>query len=108
MNKKELVEAVAAETGLTKHQARKAVDAVFESIEDALKRGDRVSLIGFGTFTVQKRAARMGRNPRTGVTMKIPATKRPVLSAGKKLSKAISGGTDDPGPSITAKGKRRK
>lgn len=105
MNKKELVDAVAAEAGLTKKQARKAVEAVFEAIEGALKKGDRVSLAGFGTFSVRKRAARKGRNPNTGATIKIAATRRPVLSAGKKLKEAVSGGTDDPGPSITSEGK---
>lgn len=113
MNKQELVDAVAAETGLTKQQASEAVEAVFKSIEGALKKGECVSLVGFGTFAVRERAARQGRNPSTG-SMKIAAAKRRVLSAGKKLKEAASGGTDDPGPSIitfsssiTVKGKVR-
>lgn len=100
MNKQELVDAVSAETGLTKQQAREAVEAVFSSIEGALRKGERVSLIGFGTFAVRESAARQGRNPNTGVR-KFGAAKRRVLSTEKKLKEAASGGTDDPGPSIT-------
>lgn len=108
MNKQELVDAVAAETGLTKNEARKAVDAVFTSIKNALTKGESVSLVGFGTFGVKKRMARSGRNPKTGALIKIAAKKMPVLAAGKRLKEAVSGGTDDPGPSITVKGKGRR
>jgi DNA-binding protein HU-beta len=108
MNKQELIDAVAGEAGLTKLQAKRVVEAVLDSIEGALKKGDRVSLGGLGTFNVRNRAARMGRNPSTGAPMMIGAAKMPVLAAGKKLKEAVSGGTDDPGPSITLKGNRRK
>jgi DNA-binding protein HU-beta len=82
MTKADLVSAV-AETGMTKKQAGEAVDAMMSAITGALKKGDRVSLVGFGSFSVKKRKARMGRNPQTGEAMKIKAKKVPAFSAGK-------------------------
>ena len=90
MNKAELTESVAAQTGLTKTDAGNAVDAVFDSIEGALSRGDSVSLIGFGTFSVSNRAARSGRNPRTGETIQIAASRAPKFKAGKGLKDAVN------------------
>ena len=89
MVKADLVSAV-AELGMTKKQSAAAVDAMIAAITKALTKGDRVSLIGFGTFSVKKRKARTGRNPRTGKALKIPAKKVPVFSAGKALKDAVS------------------
>jgi DNA-binding protein HU-beta len=90
MNKNDLVEAVASEANLSKADAGRAVDAVVSSITGALKRGDSVSLIGFGTFDVRARAARTGRNPRTGEEIKIAASKNPAFKAGKALKDAVN------------------
>jgi DNA-binding protein HU-beta len=90
MNKNDLIAAVAETTGLTKADAAKAVDAVLDSITNSLKKQDEVRLVGFGTFTVAKRAASEGRNPRTGEKIKIPASKRPKFSAGKALKDAVN------------------
>lgn len=90
MKKVELVEAVAKETGLTKVDAGKAIDAVFEVIKGALVKGDKVPLVGFGTFDVSKRAAREGRNPRTGETVKIAARKAVTFKAGSALKDAVN------------------
>ena len=90
MNKAELTESVAARAGLTKTDAGSAVDAVFDSIESALSRGDSVSLIGFGTFSVSNRAARIGRNPRTGETIQIAASRAAKFKAGKGLKDAVN------------------
>ncbi len=89
MNKNELVDAVANIASLKKADAVKAVDAVFESIADALKKGTEVRLVGFGTFSVGKRAASEGRNPRTGEKIQIAASKTPKFKAGKQLKDAI-------------------
>ncbi|MBF0359280.1 MAG: HU family DNA-binding protein [Magnetococcales bacterium] len=95
MNKSELVDSVASETGLSKVQSSEAVDAVIASIQKALKGGDQVSLVGFGTFLVTDRAARVGRNPRTGDEIKIPAAKLPKFRPGKGLKDAVAiSGTD--------------
>ena len=91
MNKTELVASVAEKTGLTKKDAEKAVNALFDSVQDALTAGDKVQMIGFGTFEVKKRAARKGRNPRTGQDIEIPASKNPVFKAGKALKDAVNG-----------------
>ncbi|MBR3588299.1 MAG: HU family DNA-binding protein [Clostridia bacterium] len=88
MNKTELVAAV-AEKGFSKKDAEKAVAAVFGSIEAALKAGDKVQLIGFGTFEVRERAAKQGRNPRTGETMMFEASKVPAFKAGAALKAVI-------------------
>ena len=89
MNKTELIAAVAEKSALSKKDAEKAVAAVFGSIEDALKAGDKVQLIGFGTFEVRERAEKQGRNPRTGETMTFPAAKIPAFKAGKALKDAL-------------------
>jgi DNA-binding protein HU-beta len=88
-NKQDLVDAVSRETGLTKKDATTAVDATFNAIESYLKRGDKVQLIGFGNFEVRDRAARTGRNPRTGESIKIAASKVPAFKAGKALKDAV-------------------
>ncbi len=88
MTKADLVAAVAG-TGITKKQAAAAVDAMISSIKGALKKGDKVSLVGFGNFSVKERKARTGRNPRTGKPLKIKAKKVPAFSAGKALKEAV-------------------
>ena len=90
MNKNDLVAAVSTGTGLSKSDATKAVDEVFDQITMALKKGDDVRLVGFGTFAVTKRAATQGRNPRTGEKIEIPASKRPKFTAGKGLKEAVN------------------
>ena len=91
MNKNELVAAVASEAGLSRADAARAVDAVFDCISGALKSGDDVRLVGFGTFSVAERAASTGRNPRTGETIQIAASKQPKFKAGKGLKDALQG-----------------
>lgn len=88
-NKQDLVDSVAKATGLTKKDATAAVDAVFTSIEEALKNGEKVQLIGFGNFEVRDRAARKGRNPQTGAEIEIPASKVPAFKPGKALKEAV-------------------
>ncbi len=90
MNKNDLVAAVAASTGLSKGDADKAVDAVFDSITHSLKSGNEVRLVGFGTFVVTRRAASEGRNPRTGEKIAIPASMQPKFKAGKGLKDAVN------------------
>ena len=90
MNKTELVAAVANDAGLTQQQAKDAVDAVVGNIQKTLKGGDSVSLVGFGTFSVTKRAARTGRNPQTGKEIKIAAAKLPKFKAGKGFKDAVA------------------
>lgn len=89
MNKNELIAAVASDADLSKADATKAVDAVFDAITGALKSGTEVRLVGFGTFSVSERAASTGRNPRTGETIDIAASKQPKFKAGKGLKDAI-------------------
>lgn len=89
MNKTELVAAVAAKAELSKKDAEAAVNAVFDSVKDALAEGDKVSLIGFGTFSVKTRAARTGLNPRTKETIEIPESKVPAFKAGSVLKDAV-------------------
>ena len=89
MNKAELVSKVAEKAGLSKKDAEKAVVAVFDTIQATLKDGDKVQLVGFGTFETRKRGARTGRNPRSGETIQIPASKVPAFKAGKALKDAI-------------------
>jgi DNA-binding protein HU-beta len=89
MNKAELIEAVASKADLSKADAGRAVDGLFEAITKALKKNDKVSLVGFGTFSVRKRAARQGRNPKTGAVIKIAASKNPGFKAGKALKDAV-------------------
>ncbi len=90
MNKTELVDAIAAESKLTKVDAKKALDAFINSASKALKKGDRVALVGFGAFSVAKRAARNGRNPQTGKAIKIAAKKVVKFSVGADLKKVVN------------------
>lgn len=90
MNKGELIDAVAASAGLSRADATKAVDAVLDNVTSTLAGGDAVSLVGFGTFSVKARAARMGRNPRTGEAIQIKASKVPGFKAGKALKDAVN------------------
>ena len=90
MNKNDLIAVVATKTGLSKGYATKAVDGVFDAVTEALKEGDEVRLVGFGTFTVSKRAASQGRNPRTGDPIDIPASKQPKFKAGKGMKDAVN------------------
>ena len=90
MNKTELVANVAEKAGLSKKDAEKALSAVIESVEEALVEGDKVQLIGFGTFEVKDRAARTGRNPQPGKEIKIAASRNPVFKAGKALKDAVN------------------
>ena len=85
MNKVTLIEKIADKSGLTKKQAESALKAFIDSVTEALKDGDKVQLMGFGTFEVKERAARTGRNPSTGETIEIPASKTPTFKAGKGL-----------------------
>lgn len=89
MNKTDLINAVAEQADLTKKEAGLAVDAVFESIQTSLSKGEKVQLIGFGNFEVRERAARKGRNPQTGEEIQIPATKVPAFKPGKGLKDAV-------------------
>ena len=91
MNKTQLIDVVATKTGLTKKAAEAAVNAVNEAITEALKAGDKVQLIGFGTYEVRERAAREGRNPKTGEVIKIDACKKPSFSASKVLKDQVNG-----------------
>jgi DNA-binding protein HU-beta len=90
MNKAELVDAIASETKMTKADATKALDAFVTATTKALKKGDRVALVGFGSFSVTKRAARVGRNPQTGKAIKIAAKKVAKFKAGAELGKAVN------------------
>ncbi|ACF50544.1 HU family DNA-binding protein [Stenotrophomonas maltophilia] len=90
MNKTELIDAVAEAADLTKAESSRAVDAVVAAVTKALKDGDAVTLVGFGTFQVRDRAARTGRNPKTGDTIKIAASKNPSFKAGKALKDAVN------------------
>ena len=90
MNKSELIDAIATSADLPKASAGRALDAVVDSITDALKKGDQVSLVGFGTFAVKHRSARSGRNPQTGATIEIKATNVPGFKAGKALKDAVN------------------
>ena len=99
MNKTELVDAIAAAADITKAQAGRALDAVLESVTETLKKGEKVTLIGFGTFETRERAARTGRNPQTGKDIQIAACTTPAFKAGKKLKDALN---------ASAKGKGKK
>jgi len=90
VNKNDLISSVADKAGLSKADAGKAVDAVVASIQDALAGGDNVQLVGFGTFQVTERKATTGRNPRTGETINIPASKQPKFKAGTALKNAVN------------------
>ena len=90
MNKSELIDAIAASADIPKAAAGRALDAMVDSITEALKAGDQVALVGFGTFSVSKRAARTGRNPQTGKEIKIAAKKVAKFKAGKDLSATVA------------------
>lgn len=90
MNKSELIDAIAESADLPKAAAGRALDAVVESVTEALKKGDSVSLVGFGVFSVKDRAARKGRNPQTGAEIQIKAAKVPSFKAGKALKDAVN------------------
>lgn len=90
MNKSDLIDQIADSAGLSKADAGRALDATVDAITSALKQGQSVSLVGFGTFTVRDRAARTGRNPRTGETINIKASKNPAFKAGKALKDAVN------------------
>jgi len=90
MNKGDLIDAVADNSGLSKADATRAVDGVLDTITAALKRGDQVSLVGFGTFSGKARSPRIGRNPRTGESINIPASNAPGFKAGKALKDAVN------------------
>lgn len=92
MNRKELIDALADKTGSSKADADRTIGALIEIITDSLKKGDNVALVGFGTFEVRKRAAREGRNPATGETIKIKAAKVPAFKAGAGLKAAVNSG----------------
>jgi len=91
MNRKELLDALAAKTNSTKADADRSIGALIEIITATLKKGDNVALVGFGTFEVRKRAARIGRNPATGAELKIKASKAPAFKAGATLKAAVNG-----------------
>ena len=90
MNKAELVETISEKTGATKKVVEAQVEAFIETIAESLKKGEKVQLVGFGSFEVRKRAARKGRNPQTGAEMKIPASSAPVFKDGKALKDAVN------------------
>ena len=90
MNKTDLINAIAESTGLSKGDSTKAVEGIIEAVTNALRGGDQVALVGFGTFSVRDRAARKGRNPRTGETIQIAASRNPVFKAGKGLKEAVN------------------
>lgn len=89
MNKTELIEKVVEKTELSKKDAQKAVEAIFDTIMNRLANGDKVDILGFGSFAVKKRSARKGRNPSTGEEIEIPASKVPVMKPGKSLKEAV-------------------
>ncbi len=89
MNKEQLIDRVAGKTGLSKKDANAALDAILEGITGALRKGEKVTLVGFGTFSVRRRKAREGRNPQTGEKIKIPARKVPAFTAGKELKSQV-------------------
>ena len=91
MNKSELIAAIAAKTGETKKDAEATLNAFIDVVTEALTKGDKVQLVGFGSFEVRKRAARKGRNPQTKEEIKIPASKAPVFKAGKALKDLVNG-----------------
>ena len=90
MNKKELIESIAGAADISKAAAEKALNGTLAAIAESLNKGDKVTLVGFGTFSVSKRDARQGRNPQTGKTIKIPAKKVVKFKAGSKLSEAVN------------------
>lgn len=90
MNRRELIDALASKTGSTKADAERSIAALLDIITATLKKGDKLALVGFGTFEVRKRAARIGRNPATGTELKIKASKQPAFKAGATLKAAVN------------------
>lgn len=90
MNKADLIDAVADKARLSKTDATRALDSTFDAISRALKKGEKVALVGFGTFVVRKRAARVGRNPKTGAAIRIAAARTPAFKAGKALKDSVN------------------
>ena len=90
MNKGDLIDRVSVDAGISKAQADRAIDSVMRGITDSLRKGERVTLVGFGTFSITQRRARKGRNPQTSELMRIPATKSVRFSSGKKLKEVIN------------------
>ena len=90
MNKSELIDSVASSADLSRADATRAVDAVLDTVTESLRKGDSVTLVGFGTFEVRERAARSGRNPQTGETIQIKASKSPAFKAGKAFKDAVN------------------
>lgn len=101
MNKSELIDALAAKSGLSKADSGRVLDAFTEVVKETLKRGDSIALVGFGSFSVAERAARQGRNPKTKEAITIPAAKVPKFKPGKALKEALV-----PAPKATKKGKK--
>lgn len=102
MNKGQLVEAIATKTGLTKAQSESALNTIVDTISQTVKKGDSVTLIGFGTFSMTKRAARKGKNPRTGEAIKIAARKIPKFSAGQSFKNLVNGTVKATAPKAAA------
>jgi len=90
MNKAELIDAVADRCGVAKAEVARVIEALLDTVGKALRKNDKVALVGFGTFVVRKRAARQGRNPKTGATIRIPASRAPAFKAGKALKEAVN------------------
>ena len=90
MNKNDLIASVASSAGLSKSDATRSIESLLDTITNALKRGEKVSIVGFGNFSVTERKATTGRNPRTGESIQIPASKRPKFSVGKALKEAVN------------------
>ncbi len=90
MNKNDLIASVASSAGLSKSDATRSLESLLDTITNALKRGEKVSIVGFGNFSVSERKATTGRNPRTGESIQIPASKRPKFSVGKALKEAVN------------------
>ena len=90
MNKSQLIDAVVAKSGMKKKDAEAAISAITEAIAEAMKNGDKVQLVGFGTFAVKERSARTARNPKTGATINVPASKHPAFSASKALKDQLN------------------
>lgn len=107
MNKTELVDAIASHADITKAQAHKALEAFLESVTETLKKGDKVTLIGFGVFETRQRAARKGRNPRTKEEIKIPASITPAFKVGKKLKEALNPASGKAPAKAPAKAKKK-
>ena len=89
MTRDEMIEKIAEDAGVNKAQAERAMKAMLDGVSNSLKKGDKVTFVGFGTFSISKRKARMGRNPRTGEAIKIAAAKVPHFKAGEKLKRAV-------------------